>query len=77
MSQEDKEVIELWNSSVKKVDGHYMLPIPFKNNPPHLRNNCVANVDPRCVNKTQIFTIQFIFHSLILFLLFSIFTILI
>ena len=32
MSVEDKKVLELWDDKVKKVDGHYELPIPWKSN---------------------------------------------
>lgn len=39
MSKEDKEVIKLWDESVKRVNGNYQLPIPFKLNPPELCNN--------------------------------------
>ena len=30
MSVDDNKVMSLWNKSVRFVDGHYMLPIPFK-----------------------------------------------
>ena len=30
MSADDKRVLELWDSKVQKVDGHYQLPIPWK-----------------------------------------------
>lgn len=39
MSVEDKEVLHLWDNAVKKVGGHLELPIPFKKDPPELRNN--------------------------------------
>jgi hypothetical protein len=29
-SQEDKQVIELWDREVQRVDGHYQLPIPWR-----------------------------------------------
>ena len=39
LSKEDQEVIELWDKEARVVDGHYVLPIPFKNDPPTLKNN--------------------------------------
>ena len=39
MSVEDKEVIQLWDNTVKRVEGHLELPIPFKKDPPELCNN--------------------------------------
>ena len=30
LSHDDKKVINLWNENVESVDGHYMLPIPWK-----------------------------------------------
>lgn len=39
MSVMDKRVLQLWDDNVKVVDGHYELPIPFRNNPPTLENN--------------------------------------
>ncbi|XP_022102055.1 uncharacterized protein LOC110985381 [Acanthaster planci] len=39
MSVQDKRAIALWESTVCMKDGHYELPIPFKNNPPRLADN--------------------------------------
>ena len=39
LSVNDKKVIDLWEQSVTKVDGHYQLDIPFVSNPPELPNN--------------------------------------
>ena len=35
----DKKVLALWDDEVKKVCGHYQLPIPFKQDPPGLPDN--------------------------------------
>ena len=40
-SQHDKAVMELWEQECRQVDGHYELPIPWKNNAP-LPNNFVV-----------------------------------
>jgi len=34
LSVNDKKVIDLWEQSVTKVNGHYRLDIPFVINPP-------------------------------------------
>ena len=31
-SQEDRQVIELWDEECKVADGHYEIPIPWKSN---------------------------------------------
>ena len=41
-SQEDKMVINLWNKEVKKVDGHYELPIPWRDRSEFLPNNFIV-----------------------------------
>ena len=38
-SHEDKSVIDLWDRDCVKVDGHYQLPIPWKNRDSPLPNN--------------------------------------
>ena len=38
-SQEDKSVIDLWDRECVKIDGHYQLPIPWKNRDSPLPNN--------------------------------------
>jgi hypothetical protein len=40
-SLEDKSVIDLWDRECVKVDGHFQLPIPWKNRDEHLPNNYV------------------------------------
>lgn len=37
-SQEDKQVVEIWDKQVRKVDGHFELPIPWKSDV-HMPNN--------------------------------------
>ena len=39
MSLDDKRVIDIWNSGLTVVKGHYQLDIPFCTNPPELPNN--------------------------------------
>ncbi|XP_038065549.1 uncharacterized protein LOC119735724 [Patiria miniata] len=39
MSVQDKRAIALWEKTVCLKDGHYELPIPFKNNPQRLADN--------------------------------------
>ena len=39
MSVEDKRVVSLWDKSIVKVQGHYELPIPFRDSEPHLSAN--------------------------------------
>nr|XP_054773349.1 uncharacterized protein LOC129281437 [Lytechinus pictus] len=39
MSLNDKKTIEIWQKTIKKVDGHFQLAIPFKESPPQLENN--------------------------------------
>ena len=39
MSIEDKRALELMDKSVRKVDGHYQLALPWKQRPPILPNN--------------------------------------
>lgn len=39
MSPDDKHVIDVWDSTVQQVDGHYQFDIPFKHDPPELPNN--------------------------------------
>ena len=38
-SQHDKDVIELWDSESRKVDGHFEIPIPWKDRNEPLPNN--------------------------------------
>ena len=35
-SAQDQKVLELWRTEATKVDGHYQLPIPFRDEHPHL-----------------------------------------
>ena len=42
-SVEDRRVVELWDKNVRLVDGHYELPIPWKQNV-HVPNNVVVAV---------------------------------
>ncbi|XP_052387105.1 uncharacterized protein LOC127933996 [Carassius gibelio] len=35
----DEQVVALWNKQAVKEEGHYTLPIPFKEHPPQLPNN--------------------------------------
>ena len=42
MSVEDKSVLQLWDKSVEFVNGHYQIPIPFKNDVTIPSNLCVA-----------------------------------
>lgn len=45
MSLEDTRVIKIWENSFKFKDGHYELPIPFKEPNVTLPNNrCVLNI---------------------------------
>ncbi len=39
LSVVDQQVVDLWNKQSVKEDGHYTLPIPFKEHPPRLPNN--------------------------------------
>ncbi|XP_045104393.1 uncharacterized protein LOC123499927 [Portunus trituberculatus] len=39
ISVEDKRVTKLWSENVVQVDGHYQLPIPFRNKSPDLPDN--------------------------------------
>ena len=39
MSQNDKRALEIMESTVKMVNGHYEIGLPWRNNPPHLQNN--------------------------------------
>lgn len=39
MSVDDKKVLELWEKSIEFKEGHYHLPIPFRNNNINLPNN--------------------------------------
>jgi hypothetical protein len=39
VSVDDERVLQLWDSTTKKDDGHYMLPIPFRKDPPCFPNN--------------------------------------
>ena len=39
MSVDDKRVVLLWDESVRKVQGHYELPIPFRDSEPRLPAN--------------------------------------
>lgn len=39
MSTSDKAVVQLWKENSQMDEGKYMLPIPFKKNPPDLPNN--------------------------------------
>ena len=39
LSTEDKRTLELWGQSIQLNDGHYELPIPFRQRPPVLANN--------------------------------------
>ena len=38
-SIQDTKVMERWDTEMKKVDGHYQLPIPFRQPQPHLPND--------------------------------------
>ena len=38
-SMEDQKVLALWDQEIKRVDGHYCLPIPWRNGKPELPNN--------------------------------------
>ena len=40
-SQEDKQVISMWDREVQYEDGHFVLPIPWKNHNEPLPNNFV------------------------------------
>ncbi len=39
LSVVDEQVVDLWNKQSVKEDGHYTLPIPFKEHPPRMPNN--------------------------------------
>ena len=39
MSQDDKRVLDVWNESIKLIDQHYEMDIPFKVTPPELIDN--------------------------------------
>jgi hypothetical protein len=39
MSQDDSTVIQMWDKSVRLVEGHYQLTIPFRNHVPLLPDN--------------------------------------
>ena len=39
ISQEDNYVLQLWEDSIKSINGKYELPIPWKSGRPHLPNN--------------------------------------
>lgn len=39
MSREDKGVLELWDNTINTVNGHYELPIPFRDENPALPDN--------------------------------------
>ena len=39
MSQEDKQVIDLWECSIRLHEGHYELPIPWRNPEAIIPNN--------------------------------------
>ncbi|XP_038071202.1 uncharacterized protein LOC119740069 [Patiria miniata] len=41
-SQEDKSVIKLWDQEHRKIDGHYELPIPWRDRAESLPNNFVV-----------------------------------
>ncbi|XP_064646159.1 uncharacterized protein LOC135499344 [Lineus longissimus] len=41
LSVEDRRVVQTWTDSVSQVDGHYQLPIPFRDSNPRLSNNVV------------------------------------
>ena len=38
-SMEDQKVLALWDQEIKRVEGHYCLPIPWRNGKPELPNN--------------------------------------
>jgi len=42
MSVEDRAVVDLWDKSIKRVDDHYQLPIPFKNKSVLMNNKEMA-----------------------------------
>ncbi|XP_064647472.1 uncharacterized protein LOC135500156 [Lineus longissimus] len=42
LSVEDRKVVRTWEESIRQVDGHYQLPIPFRNENPDLANNVTA-----------------------------------
>ncbi|XP_014671509.1 PREDICTED: uncharacterized protein LOC106812200 [Priapulus caudatus] len=39
MSQQDRAVLKMWDEEVTKQDGHFQLPIPFRERPPLFPNN--------------------------------------
>ena len=39
LSESDRKVLNIWNNSVKLVDHHYTMDIPFKARPPDLPDN--------------------------------------
>ena len=39
MSVEDISVLKLWDETVSREGKHYVLPIPFKSDPPNLKDN--------------------------------------
>jgi hypothetical protein len=39
MSQNDKKALKIMEDSIKLVDGHYVIALPWKNYPPQLQNN--------------------------------------
>ena len=41
LSVEDKRVVEFWEESIHRSEGHYVLPIPFRQRPPYLPPNRV------------------------------------
>lgn len=41
LSVDDKRVLKLWSSSIRVVDSHYQLPIPFRNERPKFPDNRV------------------------------------
>ena len=52
-SQEDKRVIDLWNRERKLVDGHYQIPIPWRDEKAIVPNNfCVAMSRLKSLNRS-------------------------
>ena len=52
-SQEDKRVIDLWNRECKLLDGHYQIPIPWRDEKAIVPNNfCVAMSRLKSLNRS-------------------------
>ena len=52
MSVEDSKVIKRWDKECELIEGHVQLPIPWKQGPPHLPDNCDM-ADKRLVSLSE------------------------